>query len=76
VLRTSNAYAFTDPSPAADRPFGRKEALRDEGGILAGKNNRAPAGDSNLATAAAFYRLAIQLDEVVSNLALMGFFEG
>ena len=21
VLRTSNAYAFTDPSPAADRPF-------------------------------------------------------
>jgi hypothetical protein len=55
---------------------GRREALRDEGGILAGKNNRAPAGDSNLATAAAFYRLAIQLDEVVSNLALMGFFEG
>jgi hypothetical protein len=47
-----------------------------KGGILAGKKNRAPAGDGNLATAAAFYRLAIQFDEVVSNLALMGFFEG
>ena len=27
VLRTSNAYALTDPTPAADRPFRRKEAL-------------------------------------------------
>ena len=55
---------------------GRKEALRDEGGHSRGEKNRAPAGDSNLATAAAFYRSAIQFDEVVSNLALMGFFEG
>jgi Helix-turn-helix domain len=70
VLRTSNSYAFTDPSPAADPPnfsksekptgtpnqdffssfmaafggkrtarSGRKEALRGEGRVLAGKQN-------------------------------------
>jgi hypothetical protein len=55
---------------------GGKRLCMTKAAFSRGKNDRAPAGDSNLATAAAFYRLAIQLDEVVSNLALMGFFEG
>ena len=54
---------------------GGKRLSEAKGGVLAEKN-RTLAGNSNLATAAAFYRLAIQLDEVVSMLALMGFFEG
>jgi hypothetical protein len=75
ALASAEDNLMPTPSLIRRRPptarSGRKEALRDEGGILA-KKNRAPAGDGNLATVAAFYRLAIQFDEVVSNLALMG----
>jgi hypothetical protein len=52
VLRTSNAYALTDPTPAADRPFRAERGfVRRRETILAKK--RSTAGNSNLATAAA-----------------------
>ena len=48
VLRTSNAYAFTDPTPAADRPFRAERGFARRRGASSRKKQ-----NSNLATAAA-----------------------
>ena len=52
-VRMSNAYAFTVRRRPPDRPFQAKRGFPRRRGTSSRKKNRAPAGNSNLATTAA-----------------------